>query len=461
MTTNLDLWNQGVFNDIRQAQQGDQEANRRLQERGRAAPITRRNMVTWDEVQEAQQVARRNRRRPPPRPEPPPPPSPVRGLNQWPLQQAEAEVDYTPMAWRRAGGFMVLARLVSHQGTAVVQGVILDRDYLIGEWIPALIRRHALFGVEPMVVEGGSGEDCVVRRPVSSVLEDVYLCYPPEAVASIPGGRLEAFGGLLVSLELAALAGLVLIVTLAGFAMYRATRHAEELSRQKSAFVSAVSHELRTPLTTIRMHAEMLRDGLVSDTKRPKFHAQLVQESVRLSHLVDNVLELSRLEEGRRVLQPREADLRATVTGVLEEQRPFVEGKGFSLEGPGGDESMTISFDGQALAQIVVNLLDNAVKYGRGEEAKIEVALARAGDGVLLTVRDHGPGIPASERNKVFERFHRVEAPGMAHMPGTGIGLCLVRELARAHGGEAEVTDAPKGGCEVRVLFPLEPSTTS
>ncbi len=484
LTTNLNFWGQDVYNDIQQARQGDIEANRRINERGRAAPITVRNTVSWDEVEQAQnavredQVRRRNvgrnkiqeqqpagkvlrnrhRRRPrsdPPAADPPAPePTKVEDSPRWPMQQTEAEVDYTPMAWRRVGDELVLHRVVSHEETYVVQGVLLNREHLVKQWIPSVIRRHAVAGVQPWVVENGESDLCALQRPVSEVLDDVLLCYPEEALVMATGGRLDAVGGLLAPLELAALAGLMLIVTLAGVTMYRATLRAEELSAQKSAFVSAVSHELRTPLTTIRMHAEMLRDGLVSKTKRPRFHEQLVHESVRLSHLVDNVLELSRLEEGRRELRPNEADLGGAVASIVEQQRPFIEGKGVELRLIENDEPITVSFDQQAVAQIVVNLMDNAVKYGCGDEAVVEVGVSAVGDGACVYVRDNGPGVPESEREKVFERFHRIETPGCAHMPGTGIGLCLVRELARAHGGEAEVRDAPDGGCEVRVVIP-------
>jgi signal transduction histidine kinase len=475
LTTNLNPWSQNVLNDIQQAQAGDVEANRRIQERGRTAPITVRNFVSWEQVgqQRPQEVRvepqaahatpdagrpeggrRRERpragRRPvADRPDSEAQPSPP------PVRQTEAQVDYTPMAWRALGSELVLHRVVSHEGTAVVQGVVLDREYLVRRWIPALVRRHAVSGIEPSVVEGDDTAECAILRPVSEVLDGVGLCYADGALARVPGDSPGAVRGVMVPLELASLAGLVLVVTLAGFAMYRATRRADELSRQKSAFVSAVSHELRTPLTTIRMHAEMLRDGLVTEARRPRFHDQLVQESVRLSHLVDNVLELSRIEEGRRVLDAREGDLRAAVAKVIDEQRNLLAQRGFEVRGPeGGGEPVIVSFDAQAVSQIVVNLLDNAAKYGRGNENVIEVGVMRDGGGVLLSVRDRGPGIPAREREKVFERFHRVEVEGQAHMPGTGIGLSLVRELARAHGGDAEVHAAPDGGCEVRVTLP-------
>ena len=525
LTTNLSAWNREVYDDIQQAQAGNADANYRVQQRGRAAPSTRRNTIEWDVVadnsraplprqvrldsgsssssnkrgsssssarqssapqaDQAQVVARKQpgeetqlqevaqrsgeparnaarasksastwaapRRRGSARAAVAPPPEPPEKQLAT-HSQFEVEVDYTPMAWGVFDGVVVLHRVVSHEGTAVVQGVILDRDHLVRRWIPSLVARHVVAATPPEVIDTASGEggDCAIRRPASNLVEGVELCYSPAALAASTALVRDDTG-----LEVAALAGLVLIVALAGLAMFRATRRAEELSRQKSAFVSSVSHELRTPLTTIRMHAEMLRDGLVPDAKRDRFHRQLVHESVRLSHLVENVLELSRLEEGRRVLRPQLADLRAAVAGVVAEHRPFVEEKGFTVTGPSEGEPVNVAFDAQAVSQIVINLIDNAVKYGEGPERQVEIDVASEGDVALIVVRDRGRGIPADERDRVFERFHRIRLPDQEHMPGTGIGLSLVRELAKGHGGDAEVVDAPGGGCEVRVIIPV------
>ncbi len=468
LTTNLSQWNRDVLNDIQQAQAGDPDANYRVQTRGRAAPRTRRNTVAWDEMnaqsqasehqrsvkssspraQQAKATAPRRRSRPSRRAPPAPPALPAAVQPALP-DQTEIEVDYTPMAWGiMSDGAVVLHRVVSHEGTAVVQGVILDRHHIIERWIPSLVRRHVVSSSLPTVITRGQDAECAIRRPASELLEGIELCYSFAAVQLATAHVQDD-----LRLQLAALAGLVMIVTLAGLAMYRSTTRAEELSAQKSAFVSSVSHELRTPLTTIRMHAEMLRDGLVPEAKRDRFHRQLVQESVRLSNLVENVLELSRLEEGRRVLKPQLADLRAAVAAVIADQQPFVEEKGFELKGPTDGDPVTLPFDAQAVSQIVVNLVDNSVKYGAGQTLVIEADVVREGDGGLIVVRDHGPGVPEDQQERVFERFHRLRDLEMEHLPGTGIGLSLVRELARAHGGDAEVRRAEGGGCEVRVMF--------
>jgi signal transduction histidine kinase len=456
LTVSLNAWGQSVYSDVAAAQQGDALANQRVEARGRAAPQTVRNVVSWDSVDnpvaaQAQQATvaprreserpRRIRRAPEPPPsDPRPPPLPL-------IRENEIQVDYTPMAFISAHGATTLQRVVSHEGTAVVQGALIDRAYVFETWLPEVIARAGA-GLPISIVAAGEDAPCVVRRPASELVTGADLCVAPLALARVTEGA----DGML-TVQLGALVGLVLIVVFAGALIDRAARRADALSRQKSDFVSAVSHELRTPLTTIRMHAEMLREGMVSEDKKARFHDDLVNESIRLSHLVDNVLELSRIEQGKRPMKLSEGDLAAFARGVIEGQRRFLADRGVTVRGPSDDASVVTLFDRQAAEQILLNLLANAAKYGQGAEGVVDVEVREEGSGAALSVLDRGPGIPESERENVFDRFHRVEREDTAHMPGTGIGLALVRDLARAHGGDAVIRARPGGGCEVRVTL--------
>ncbi len=446
LTVSLNPWGNRVAEDIQLAQSGSVEANLRVQQRGRSAPITNRNTVEWQDVR--QQA---------PAPQAPAGP-PARAAGDVgrvpavpPAQQSMEEVDYTAMAWHVTGDTIVLHRVVSHQGTAVVQGVVLDRAHVFETWVPAVAARQALTTEAPAVVAAGDERACAARRPASRIVTGIDLCFPPEPLAAATASLDRD-----LRVQAALLAGLLAAVLLGAFAVHRASVRAEELSRQKSAFVSAVSHELRTPLTTLRMHAEMLQDGLVSDERRDRVYEELVGESARLARLVDNVLELSRLEEGRRPLNLRDGALGVYVQDVAEGQRRFLSAKGFELRVTAPPYPVPVRYDAQAVEQILVNLLDNAAKYAAGSEPPlVEVEVRTEEDRAVLSVLDRGPGIPESERERVFERFHRVERPETEHTPGTGIGLALVRDLARAMGGDVEVRAREGGGAEVRVWLPL------
>ena len=257
--------------------------------------------------------------------------------------------------------------------------------------------------------------------------------------------------------QIALLAALLVVVALAIFATDQAGRRADHLARQRGAFISAVSHELRTPLTTLRMHAELLRDGLVGSDKRQKFHDDMVQESVRLSRLVENVLEATRLEEGRRPMRIQAGDLADAVRSIAMGQSPFLQAKGFTVDVDTGDDEVPAVFDRQAIEQIVVNLLDNAAKYSaEATDRSVRVEVKSERGEAVVRVLDRGPGIPSDDVERVFQRFYRVERPGQDHVVGTGLGLALVRELAQAHGGRATASQRDGGGCCIEVRIPQQ-----
>ncbi|MGQ0641134.1 MAG: sensor histidine kinase [Gemmatimonadaceae bacterium] len=231
------------------------------------------------------------------------------------------------------------------------------------------------------------------------------------------------------------------------------------LAEMRGQFVANVSHELRTPLTHISLFAETLlfhRERSVAERDR---YATIIQrEAQRLKHLVETVLSFSRSEAGRVDLKPAAVDLGAEVRDAVESLRPIVVGASVRLDHD-VRAAVAIYADPAAVRQIVVNLLDNAVKYGpRGQ--RIVVGVDREGSSALLTVADEGPGIPFPDRERVFEPFVRLPARG-ARIAGTGIGLSVVRDLVNRHLGTVTIAEAPQGGTEVRVLIPALDSAMS
>lgn len=253
--------------------------------------------------------------------------------------------------------------------------------------------------------------------------------------------------------EMLGLGGLIAMLTTAGLATWQVFRRTEELAHERAMFITAVSHELRTPLTTLRMHAEMLAEGLVGEARKPRVYGELATETARLTRLIENVLEASRIGAGRRPVRRTHGDLRAAVAAAMTEMQRTIDARGFTVTLAAGDP-VSAMFDAAAIPIIVHNLLDNVLKYAADSKlARVEVL--RAGNLAIIRVADHGPGIPAAERTRVFERFYRIEDEATAHRPGTGLGLALVRELAEAHGGAARIVPVGERGTVVEVCIPI------
>jgi signal transduction histidine kinase len=238
--------------------------------------------------------------------------------------------------------------------------------------------------------------------------------------------------------------------------MDRLGRKQIALTRQQQDFVSAVSHELKTPLTSIRMYAEMLREGWADEGRKRTYFAFICEESERLTRLINNVLQLARLtrNELRVELEP------SRVGELTETLRPKIasltERAGFALELDCADcADLTIRVDEDFLAQILINLTDNAVKFARDAERKeVRIACRTPEPGQLqISVRDYGPGVPRDQMKKIFTLFYRSGNELTRETVGTGIGLALVRELTLAMGGRVDLVNA-RPGAEFRLTFP-------
>ncbi len=250
------------------------------------------------------------------------------------------------------------------------------------------------------------------------------------------------------------MAVVTLAVTLAVGSLWLNARAQITLAQKKDDFVSAVSHELRTPLTSIRMHAEMLeKDWIKSKDKLSEYYSSMRQESERLSRLIENVLDFSRIQRGRKKFTFKLGDINKCITDVIEMMRPYAEQKGFIIKSELGDCGQ-ISFDSDAVTQIVVNLLDNAVKYaGNAEDKTIIVRTQNDKNFTLIEIEDHGPGIPHRQQKKIFEQFYRIGAEATRETTGSGLGLALVKKFAQAHNGFVEIINVRPTGAIFRIAL--------
>lgn len=251
-----------------------------------------------------------------------------------------------------------------------------------------------------------------------------------------------------VALALVLLGGVTLVLRTASREM--------KLSEMKSDFVSNVSHELRTPLASIRVFGELLRLGKVREPhKVQEFGEYIENESHGLSQLIDNILDFSRIESGRKMYSFEPTDIAALLGEVAESAQVRFRQRQLELEYlPPQRPLPTFEVDPDALQQAVLNLLDNAVKYS-GAQPKVRLELTLRDDALVIAVSDRGIGIPADQQAKIFERFHRV-GTGLVHdVKGCGLGLSIVHHVMEAHGGRVRVTSEPGNGSTFSLYLPL------
>jgi signal transduction histidine kinase len=237
---------------------------------------------------------------------------------------------------------------------------------------------------------------------------------------------------------------------------YRNVARELGLAKLKSDFVSNVSHELRTPLALIRLYAETLELGRISSPgKRQEYYEIIRKESERLTSLINNILDFSRIESGKKEYSFRETDVADLVRGTLESYRFEIEQNGFQFEQKIDNDLPQVWVDREAIARSLLNLVNNAVKYSATEKY-LGVNLYRHNGGVNLEVVDHGIGIPVKEQPKIFEKFYRVGDPLVHNTKGSGLGLSLVRHIVQAHGGQVAVESEPGQGSKFIITLPVQ-----
>ena len=353
----------------------------------------------------------------------------------------------------------------------VLGAVAFDEDYLRNPFLPAMMK-DVLTSKSSVLRADANSPVMMVHAPKNSTpwvasanwdgekpemergFEDVF----PTLVLAIKyqGTTIADIGMKFLRYNYTVLAGLGLLMVGGIWLTYRNVSREMNLARLKSDFVANVSHELRTPLALIRLYAETLELGrLTAKEKYQEYFRIIREESERLTALINNILDFSRIEAGRKEYEFKETNLADLVRSTLDSYRFQIEQNGFAFEENISSDVPPVVVDREAIARSLLNLVNNALKYSK-DHKYIGVSLYRANSRVNLEVQDHGIGIPPNEQEKIFEKFYRCGDPLVHNIKGSGLGLSLVRHIARAHGGEVLVESTPEKGSKFTIALPLD-----
>jgi signal transduction histidine kinase len=394
------------------------------------------------------------------------------------MHKKSRPINFYPSPAKRSTGeaFMTTALFVLPQlekDRTVIGGVSFDPCYLKNTFFPGILQEMAtqkmndqgrnplamtVFPVDsdmsreikPFATSAGWGEG---KPEVVRKLDDVFrglalgVKYQGTSVQELGQTWVRRSFMILGFLSLMIIGGLVL------------TRHIVNkemaLARLKSDFVSNVSHELRTPLALIRLYAETLELGrITTQDKKQQYYRIIRKESERLSALINNILDFSRIEAGHKEYEFRETDIAELVRNTLDSYRYQIEQQGFALEEKIDSDLPAVPVDREAIARALVNLVNNALKYSC-EEKFLGVKLYRDQSVLKLEVADHGIGISRRDQSKIFEKFYRAGDPLVHNTKGSGLGLSLVQHITQAHGGEIVVESTPGKGSRFILSLPV------
>ena len=356
------------------------------------------------------------------------------------------------------------------KGDVALGMVAFDNDFLRNTFFPEVMKQVLTSKIE--VLRGDANPPIMIIHPKDSST-------PWVTSTNWDGGKPEAernfewiFQGLTMGIKYRGttvadmsakflhynymvLAALGLLMIGGVWLTYRNVFREMNLARLKSDFVANVSHELRTPLALIRLYAETLELGRLNAKEKYQEYFRIIrEESERLTALINNILDFSRIEAGRKEYEFKETNLPELVCSTLDSYRFQIEQNGFVFEEHIAQDIPPLNVDREAIARSLLNLVNNALKYSKDRKF-IGVSLYRANGSVRLEVLDHGIGIPSGEQDKIFDKFYRCGDPLVHNIKGSGLGLSLVRHIAQAHGGDVQVESAPDKGSKFTIELPL------
>ncbi len=349
------------------------------------------------------------------------------------------------------GDRLVLARRVSVNGKLLIQGCVLNwpvvHKRLIGQ-VKHLLPQASL----TPLYDGGGSNDPLALATIHARLDPGPV--PQVSAAAVDGAANGWWSPMKLGL-MAAWVGVAIAIA----AVVLLLRGAVALSERRGAFVSSVTHELRTPLTTFRMYTEMLTGGMVRDKSQASLYLNTLSgEAERLSHLVENVLSYSRIERGRASKRVETVTVGRLLDRMTERLARRAGQADLALDVRLPDEvaAREVTTDLTAVEQILFNLVDNATKYASDtDDRRVHLEASGENGKLRLAVRDHGPGIRASEARRLFRPFHKSAHDAASTAPGVGLGLALSRRLAQQLGGELRLDHAVSDGARFELTLPM------
>ena len=378
--------------------------------------------------------------------------------------------------WSTNGGVRTYTSLVyfipsnTSKDRVTIGIVAFDPDYLRNQFFPQILKdtlasKNGTMSNPPAIIlrpahdytpwvasENWDGGKPEVDRTFMDAFRGLNssIKYPGKTVADMSNKFLHYNYTVLGALSLFMIGGILLT--------YRNISREMKLAKLKSDFVANVSHELRTPLALIRLYSETLELGRLNSKEKYQEYFRIIrEESERLTALINNILDFSRIEAGRKEYEFKETNLAELVRTTLDSYRFQIEQHGFAFEENIATDVPPVVVDREAIARSLLNLVNNALKYSK-DKKYIGVNLYRSNGSVNLEVCDHGIGIAPNEQEKIFEKFYRCGDPLVHNIKGSGLGLSLVRHIARAHGGDVKVESAPEQGSKFIIALPLGPS---
>jgi signal transduction histidine kinase len=340
-------------------------------------------------------------------------------------------------------------------------GLIMDPEYILKKIVYGSIFKHAEESVFSWEVTDINGGLLVRSENISENTMPVYTVFP----SNLPSWTLTLFPaetGLFASLFRPGKSlffyifiAIVVILACGLFFTLQTINNELNLSRMKSYFMSTVSHEFKSPLTSIRQMAEMLvRNRVPSIDRKQKYYSTILQQSERLSHLIDNILDFTKMEEGHKVFHFEKADIVPVVRDIVDLFRELKVSQGFQINLEVPETLPLIVFDRESVEQVIYNLIDNACKYSH-ESKTIDVQLFSTLSNIIISVGDYGVGIRKEDQEKIFSRFYRAGEELTQNVKGSGIGLAIVKQIIEAHHGEITVESSPGKGSVFKAKLPI------